>query len=175
MGDKIAVKVTIDPGDNGHFTWVRLQRDPAQGWRKWYRSEADARAEALARDLASSGASLDPHQHRDEKSYILGNREIDPSELIVCGFVPIGTLSRLQNLVGKRGMLKLKRNGEVPFTFVSAFPPEAALLKKLEGMSFRHATELTDFLVRFDEGTLIDGSNTARVSGAHFSQIDWPY
>jgi len=79
-------------------------------------------------------------------------------------------LARLNNLVGKQGLLKLQYAGEVEFTFLSV-SPATALPTEQDDAAFQAAITRSEFVVRFDEGTLIDGSHTKVVSGRYISLI----
>jgi hypothetical protein len=87
---------------------------------------------------------------------------------------PIGTLSRLNALTGKQDLLKIRYGGEVGFTFLSVYPaPE--LPAETDDEAIQAAITLSRFLVRFDEGTLIDGSDTRVISGRYVSLIRGKY
>ena len=84
------------------------------------------------------------------------------------------THSRLQALAGKQGLLKIRFAGEVPFTFLSVEPP-SDLPAEADDMELQNAITRSHFLVRFDEGTLIDGSDTKIISGHDISLIRGRY
>ena len=71
---------------------------------------------------------------------------------------PHGTLSRLNGLIGKHGLLKIRYAGEVGFTFLSV-DPAPDLPTEADHDAIQAAITRSRFLVRFDEGTLIDGSD----------------
>jgi hypothetical protein len=79
-------------------------------------------------------------------------------------------LTRLRNLVGKRGLLPVRcADGyacEVPLTFIAVAPPRD-IPQKTDFDTFNTLISRSDFLIRFDAGTFLDGSNTRRVSGFH--------
>lgn len=79
------------------------------------------------------------------------------------------TLLRLNNLVGKQGLLKTQL-GEPRFTFLSvnAVPP---LPCEDSEEAFQKAIGRSSFEVRFDEGVLIDGNVKMVVSGFDISRI----
>jgi hypothetical protein len=85
-----------------------------------------------------------------------------------------GTLSRLNALTGKRGLLKIRFAGEVGFTFLSV-DPASDLPTEADDETIQTAITRSRFLVRFDEGTLIDGSDTGVVSGRDISLIRGRY
>jgi hypothetical protein len=80
------------------------------------------------------------------------------------------TLSRLNNLVGTRGLLKIANSGEVGFTFLSVDPPPD-LPTEADLEAFHNAVTLSSFRVRFDDGILIDGSDTKVISGHYISRL----
>ncbi|MDR3742284.1 MAG: hypothetical protein P4L40_24975 [Terracidiphilus sp.] len=86
---------------------------------------------------------------------------------------PVGeensTLSRLRDLVGKKGLL-VTSAGEVPFTFLRVVPP-ADLPSVADEQEFQNAITRSNFLVRFDDGILLDGSDTRNISGFYVSSI----
>jgi hypothetical protein len=86
----------------------------------------------------------------------------------------VDTQARLDNLIGKRGTLKTRDAGEFPFIFMTVEPPRD-LPKEADKKEFITIVTRCDFVVRFDEGTLIDRSNTRRISGFDISHIDPPY
>jgi hypothetical protein len=78
--------------------------------------------------------------------------------------------SRLNELVGTKGLLKIANNGEVGFTFLSVDPaPDLPEESDLE--AFHKAISLSSFRVRFDDGVLIDGSDTQVISGYYISRL----
>ncbi len=90
------------------------------------------------------------------------------------------TLSRLLALIGKQGLLPVRAADgwadEVRFTFLSAEPPsELATGEDDDDQDIQAAINRSHFLVRFDEGTLIDGSNTKTISGRDVSRIIGSY
>jgi hypothetical protein len=79
-------------------------------------------------------------------------------------------LSRLNELVGTKGLLKIANNGEVGFTFLSVYPaPDLPEESDLE--AFHNAITLSSFRVRFDDGVLIDGSDSKVISGDCISRL----
>jgi hypothetical protein len=84
------------------------------------------------------------------------------------------TLARLNNLVGRRGLLKLKYAGEVGFTFLSV-AAAAPTDTDQDDAAFHQTITQSEFGVRFDEGIVVDGSNTRVVSGRYISSISGPY
>ena len=87
---------------------------------------------------------------------------------------PTTTLSRLNALTGKQGLLKIQYAGEVGFTFLSV-DPAPGLPTATNDTAIQTAIDRSHFLVRFDEGTLIDGRNTRVISGHHISLIRGRY
>jgi hypothetical protein len=65
------------------------------------------------------------------------------------------TVSRLNALVGKQGLLKIRYGGEVEFTFLSVDPAPNLPMEADDDVIQRAITE-SQFLVRFDDGTLIE-------------------
>ena len=84
------------------------------------------------------------------------------------------TLSRLKALTGKQGLLKIRFAGEVGFTFLSV-DPAPDLPAEANDNGIQTAIRRSRFLVRFDEGTLIDGSDTRVISGHDISLITGRY
>jgi len=82
-------------------------------------------------------------------------------------------LTRLNNLVGKKGLLKIANHGEVRFTFLSV-DPASDLPTEADDDAFQDVITQSSFKVRFDEVT-IDGSDTRVISGAHISRIFGEY
>src|SRR5664279_4533155 len=78
------------------------------------------------------------------------------------------TLSRLNALIGKQGLLKIRFAGEVGFTFLAVYPAPD-LRAETNDEAIQTAIARSQFLVRFDEGTLIDGSDTKVISGRDIS------
>ena len=78
--------------------------------------------------------------------------------------------SRLQGLVGKKGLLNIRYAGEVPFTFLSV-EPRADLPSETDDQEIQTAIIRSSFLVRFDDGILLDGSDTRVISGCDISLI----
>jgi hypothetical protein len=83
-------------------------------------------------------------------------------------------LSRLKALTGKQGLLKIRFAGEVGFTFLSV-DPAPDLPADADDNGIQTAITRSRFLVRFDEGTLIDGSDTRVISGHDISLIRGRY
>jgi hypothetical protein len=82
--------------------------------------------------------------------------------------------SRLQNLVGKQGLVKVAQAGEVGFTFVAVHPATGLPLDGDDDELQRAITQ-SEFTVQFDEGILIDGSNRKVISGFYISLIRGRY
>ena len=83
-------------------------------------------------------------------------------------------LSRLQNLVGKQGLLKIANAGEVGFTILAVHP--AKNLPETGGdAELQRAVTQSDFTVQFDDGVLIDDSNRKVISGRYISLIRGTY
>ena len=80
------------------------------------------------------------------------------------------TLSRLHNLVGKKGLLHINAN-ELEFTFLSVIPPPTLSISGDELQDFKTAITDSQFEVRFDEGTLVNGNNSMIASGRYISFI----
>jgi hypothetical protein len=81
----------------------------------------------------------------------------------------VDTIARLNDLVGTKGLLTTD-HGEVPFTFLSVNPaPDLPQEADLE--AFHNAISLSSFRVQFEEGILIDGSNTMTISGQFISRL----
>lgn len=85
-----------------------------------------------------------------------------------------GTLARLNALTGKQGLLKIQYAGEVGFTILSVHPAPD-LPAETDDEAIQLAINRSQFLVRFDEGTLIDGSDTRVISGRYISLIRGRY
>jgi hypothetical protein len=104
------------------------------------------------------------------RSAYAGNRHFVRSGKRTCDNCVMNTLTRLNDLVGKRGLLKIRFGGEIAFTFLSVHPP-SQLPDETDEDGFQDAITRSEFRVQFDDGTLIDGSNTMVVSGAYISRI----
>ena len=84
--------------------------------------------------------------------------------------------SRLYALIGKQGLVPVRTDngwaGEKPFTFLSVEPPSEVLAgEDNDDQDIQAAIDRSRFLVRFDEGALIDGSKTKTISGRDISRI----
>jgi hypothetical protein len=82
-------------------------------------------------------------------------------------------LTRLNNLAGKHGLLPVRCGVEcfkAEFTFLSVNPAEGPPTET-DAYAFQDAVSNCQFTVRFDNGTLINGSGTAVISGRHISRI----
>jgi hypothetical protein len=125
-------------------------------------------------NFAADG-NFTPDARRQIKAEILefwdGNRS-DRHAVVRIGCVDI--LSRLQNLVGKRGLLKIANAGEIGFTFV-AVHPATDLAASGDDDELQRAIDRSEFTVEFEEGALIDGSNRRVVSGRYISLIRGRY
>jgi hypothetical protein len=97
---------------------------------------------------------------------------MDQHAVVRIGDVDI--LSRLQNLVGKKGLVKIAQAGEVGFTFVSVHPT-TTLPAAGDDEEFQRAITRSEFTVRFDDGILVDGSNRKVISGKYISLIRGRY
>jgi len=86
----------------------------------------------------------------------------------------VGTPSRLNGLIGKQGLVPISGAGEVGFTFLSVYPAPN-LPAETDDEAIQTAINRSQFLVRFDEGTLIDGSDTRVISGRYISLIKGKY
>lgn len=84
------------------------------------------------------------------------------------------TLSRLNALAGKQGLLKIRFAGEVGFTFESVYPAPD-LPAEADDDTIQTAITRSRFLVRFQEGTLIDGSEKRVISGRDISLVRGRY
>jgi hypothetical protein len=77
-------------------------------------------------------------------------------------------LTRLRKMIGMRGVLgvwrAVGRGCEVPYTFEAVVPPDH-IPAETDPATFDALISASKFLVRFDEGTLIDGKSTRRISG----------
>jgi hypothetical protein len=74
----------------------------------------------------------------------------------------------LRGLIGRRGLLPVRSEGgffgEVPFTFIAVAPPRN-IPEETDFDTFNALISRSEFLVRFDDGTLVDGENIRSVSG----------
>jgi hypothetical protein len=84
----------------------------------------------------------------------------------------VDTLSRLNSIVGKNGSVTAPvQSGEIGVTFLAVCPaPEVSAETDIQTAITR-----SQFTVRFDNGTLLDGSNTKVISGFYISEIRGPY
>jgi hypothetical protein len=80
------------------------------------------------------------------------------------------TLARLNSLIGTRGLLKIANHGEVGFTFLSV-DPAPNLPAESDFEAFHNAISLSSFRVCFDDGVLIDDSDTKVISGYYISRL----
>jgi hypothetical protein len=103
-------------------------------------------------------------------------RRTDPHAVV--RIVDIDILSRMQNLVGKHGLVLLKppaeNSREFSFSFV-AVHPAPNLPAKGDDNAFQSAIAASEFTVQFDEGIVIDGSNFKVISGRYISLIRGRY
>ena len=109
------------------------------------------------------------------KSGIMGfwdGKKTDLHSVLRIGNMDI--LSRLLNLVGKRGLLKVAHAGELEFTIL-AVHPASGLPAKGDDNEMEQAINRSEFTVQFDEGTLVEGSNRKVVAGTYFSLIRGGY
>jgi hypothetical protein len=83
------------------------------------------------------------------------------------------TLLRLNGLLGTEGLLHTN-GGDFRFTFLAVHPPDKLPSGTDDEDAFQRAVSQSDFTIRFAEGTLIDGSDTKRVSGFYISKIFAP-
>jgi len=77
--------------------------------------------------------------------------------------------SRLNALIGRRGVAY-----EVWFTILAVYPAHDLPAETDDG-AIQTAIDRSQFLVRFDNGTLIDGSDTRVISGRDISRISGKY
>jgi hypothetical protein len=83
-------------------------------------------------------------------------------------------LSRLLNLIGKQGLVKIAQAGEIGFTIL-AVHPAPDLPARGDDDELQRAITRSDFTVQFDEGTVVDGSNRKIISGQYISLIRGRY
>jgi hypothetical protein len=82
----------------------------------------------------------------------------------------VDTLTRLNKLVGKQGLVKIQLE-ELAVTSLAADPPvDVRPQTKIED-----AISRSQFTVRLDTAYFPDGRHTAMVFGAHISKINGPY
>jgi hypothetical protein len=81
--------------------------------------------------------------------------------------------SRLENLVGKRCVYKIKGGPEVWCTVLSIEPP-TRLCRETTVDEMGAAINQSLFTVRY-EGALIDGSDTGVISGRNISRVEGGY
>jgi hypothetical protein len=81
----------------------------------------------------------------------------------------VDNLTRLHKLKGVRGQLtRIDRDGhswEAPYTIEKVMPPDH-IPEGNDPRTFNALISASSFLVLFDEGILIDGSNTRLLSGS---------
>jgi hypothetical protein len=77
-------------------------------------------------------------------------------------------LARLRSFIGRRGLLPVRSangfSGDVPVTFIGVTPPRN-ISEETDLDTFNALISRSEFTVRFDDGTLLDGRNTRSVSG----------
>jgi hypothetical protein len=78
------------------------------------------------------------------------------------------TLSRLNALVGRKGILKIANNGHAGFTFLSV-DPAPDLPAEADAETFNHAISISSFRVRFDDIVLNGGKNEMIILGEHIA------
>jgi hypothetical protein len=78
--------------------------------------------------------------------------------------------SRLNKLVGCKGLVKIQGNGEIGFTVLSVQLP----LQVPVAHDYESAVEFSTFSVRLDEGAQIDGKNVLDIPGSAISQLTRP-
>jgi hypothetical protein len=83
-------------------------------------------------------------------------------------------LSRLQNLIGKQGLVKLANVGEVGFTFIAVHPAQS-LPRSGDDAALQLAITQSEFTVQFDGEILVEGSNRKVISGLYISLIRGRY
>ncbi|HMD76705.1 MAG TPA: hypothetical protein VKG86_04965 [Terracidiphilus sp.] len=83
------------------------------------------------------------------------------------------TVTRSNNLIGKKGLLKIANHGEVRFTFLSV-DPVSDLPAEADDDAFQNVINQSSFKVRFDK-VIIDGSDTKVISGFYISRIFGDY
>jgi hypothetical protein len=89
------------------------------------------------------------------------------------------TLSRLNNVVGKQGFVKIPfREAEV--TFLSVDPPTKYPTEidddPIQGLlDMGQVIDRSQFTVRYENGILVDGRNTGVVPGRYMSRIKAGY
>jgi hypothetical protein len=97
--------------------------------------------------------------------FIIRFRTVPLQKYSICSIPPP---ERLRGLVGMRGLFPVRSadgfSGEAPFTFVAVAPPRT-IPTKTDFDTFNRLIDASDFHIRFDEGTLLDGRNTRTVSG----------
>lgn len=113
---------------------------------------------------------------KQEVAKFWDGKRTDKHVVIRVGYLDIPP--RLQNLVGKRGLVLLRASGdaaqEFEFTIV-AVHPSAAIPEQGDDEALQQAITRSEFTVKFDEGTVIDGSNYKVISGRFISLIRGRY
>jgi len=119
--------------------------------------------------------SLTPDAKRQINDELMGfwdGKRTDQHAVVRIGCVDIP--SRLQNLVGKKGLVKIAQFGEVGFTFIAVHPaPNVPLYG--DDDQLQSAITRSEFTVQFDGGMLIDESNRRVISGLYISLIRGRY
>jgi len=100
-----------------------------------------------------------------------GNRT-DLHTAVRIGAMNIST--RLQDLIGKRGLVKVAQAGELGFTIL-AVHQAPNLPAEGDDSDFQRAITQSDFTVRFDDGILVENSNVRVISGHYISLIRGRY
>jgi hypothetical protein len=83
-------------------------------------------------------------------------------------------MTRLQNLIGKKGLVNVAQAGELGFTIL-AVHPATSLAAEGDDAEFQDAITKSDFTVRFDDGILVDNSNVRVIAGRYISLIRGHY
>lgn len=82
--------------------------------------------------------------------------------------------SRLRNMVGKRGLVKIAQAGEVGFKILAVHPANG-LQDKGDEEEFQRAISQSEFTVEFEDGLIVNGSSRKVISGFYISLIRGTY
>jgi hypothetical protein len=81
--------------------------------------------------------------------------------------------SRLLNLVGKRGLVKIANHGELDFVILAVHPAAEVPLTG-DDQELQNAITRSDFTIQFEDA-IVDGSNRRVISGSYISLIRGRY
>jgi hypothetical protein len=132
---------------------------------------------SLIVDPFNFGASgdLNAAARSSVESAILGfwdGKRADQHAVVRIGAVDV--LSRLLNLVGKHGLVKIAHAGELGFMILAVHPAKD-LPESGDDADMEEAISRSDFTVQFDNDVVVDGADRKVISGRYISLIRGRY